>query len=82
MRRITWRRVRRRRKSPRPRLHRPPQPAVPRDRVLESARSVASLALEGVRCRPLPHSLCVCVNLGLEEQVRNFQVASTSDRKK
>lgn len=79
MRRITWRRVRRRRKSPRPRLHRPPRPAVPRDRVLESARSVASLALEGVRCRPLPHSLCV--NLGLEE-VRKFQVGSTSDRKK
>lgn len=76
MRRITWRRVRRRRKSPRP--HRPPRPAVPRDRVLESARSVASLALEGVRCRPLPHSLCV--NLGLEEEVINFQVGS--DRKK
>lgn len=77
--RITWRRVRRRRESPRPRLHRPPRPAVPRDRVLESARSVASLSLEGVRCGPLPpHSLCV--NLGLEEQVRNFQVGS--DRKR
>lgn len=76
--RITGRRVRRRRKSPRPRLHRPPRPAVPPDRALESPRSVASLSLEGVRCRPLPHSLCV--NLGLEEEVRNFQVGS--DRKK